>query len=57
MKTSTEMMPIVSSLIGMPYNENSFDGIVNALSRVSTESFQNLIKAENGLWGQTLTID
>lgn len=49
MKNSTDMMPIVSSLIGKPYDENNFEKIFNALAEVSSESFRNVLKVENGL--------
>lgn len=44
---STDVMPIVSSLVGKPYNENNFAGIVNALKGVSSESVKQAMN--NGL--------
>ncbi|KAG5673261.1 hypothetical protein PVAND_003324 [Polypedilum vanderplanki] len=47
LKGSSEVMPIVSSLIGQPYDENNFEKIVNALKSVSTENVKSVY--ENGL--------
>lgn len=44
---STDEMPIVSSLVGKPYNEHNFAGIVNALKGVSSESVKQAMG--NGL--------
>lgn len=55
LKGSTEAMPIVSSLIGQPYDENHFEKIVNALKSVSTENVKSVY--ENGLWLKELNID
>lgn len=44
---SSDVMPIVSSLIGKPYNENNFAGILNALKGVSSESVKHAMG--NGL--------
>lgn len=49
LKGSSEVMPIVSSLIGQQYDESNFEKIVNALKGVSTENVKNVLKAENGL--------
>jgi lipoyltransferase 1 len=37
-KNSGESIPIVSSLIGKPYDENNFAGIVSALKGVSSDN-------------------
>ena len=42
-------MPIVSSLIGQPYDEDNFEKITSALKGVSSENVKNVLKAENGL--------
>lgn len=47
LKGSSEAMPIVSSLIGQPYDEDNFDKIVQALKSVSTENVKSVY--ENGL--------
>lgn len=50
MKNSSDVMPIVSSLIGKPYNENNFEGIADALVNVSSESVKNVLQeCKNGL--------
>ncbi|CRK89472.1 CLUMA_CG003210, isoform A [Clunio marinus] len=51
LKNSTENMPIVSSLIGQPYNENNFERITNALANVSSENVKSVLAEEckNGL--------
>lgn len=42
-------MPIVSSLIGQPYDEDNFDKIVRALQGVSGENVKHVLKCENSL--------
>lgn len=51
-------MPIVSSLVGKPYNENNFERIANALVNVSSENVKSVLAKEckNGLWN-SLQID
>lgn len=50
LKNSTDVMPIVSSLIGKPYNEDNFEKIANALVNVNNaENVKNLLKCENNL--------
>lgn len=50
-------MPIVSSLIGKPYNEDNFTRIADALVNVNNvENVKNVLKCENNLWN-TLKID
>lgn len=50
LKNSSDVMPIVSSLIGKPYNENNFEGIADALVNVSSESVKNVLQeCKNGL--------
>lgn len=49
LKNSTDVMPIVSSLIGKPYNEENFDRIADALVNVNVENVKNLLKCENNL--------
>jgi lipoyltransferase 1 len=44
LKGSSEVMPIVSSLIGQSYDENNFEKIVNALKSVSTENVKAVYK-------------
>lgn len=44
-----EEMPIVSSLIGQPYDETNLEKIVGALKNVSTENVKNVFEAKNGL--------
>lgn len=50
LKNSTDVMPIVSSLIGKPYNEDNFDRIADALVNVNNvENVKMLLKCENNL--------
>lgn len=42
-------MPIVSSLIGEPYDEDNFDKITSALRGVSSENVKHVLEAENGI--------
>lgn len=50
-------MPIVSSLIGKPYNEDNFERIADALMNVNNvENVKNVLKCENNLWN-ALKID
>lgn len=49
LKNSTDEMPIVSSLIGKPYNETNFERIADALVNVNVENVKNLLKCENNL--------
>lgn len=50
LKNSTEGMPIVSSLVGKPYNEDNFDRIAEALLNVNNvENVKNVLKCENNL--------
>lgn len=50
MKNSTDVMPIVSSLIGQAYNEDNFDRITGALVNVNNvENVKMLLKCENNL--------
>lgn len=44
-------MPIVSSLIGKPYNEDNLTRIADALLNVgNVENVKNVLKCENNLW-------
>lgn len=44
-------MPIVSSLVGKPYNESNFERIADALINVgNVENVKNVLKCENNLW-------
>lgn len=55
MKNSPDAMPIVSSLIGQPYDENNYEKITNAL--VNVNNVEKVLKeCENGLW-KLLKID
>jgi hypothetical protein len=48
LKNSADVMPIVSSLVGKPYNEDNFERIANAL--VNVNNVENVLKeCENGL--------
>jgi len=50
LKNSTDVMPIVSSLLGTPYNESNFNGIADALLTVdNVENVKNVLKCENNL--------
>lgn len=50
LKNSTDVMPIVSSLIGKPYNEDNFTRIADALVNVNNvENVKNVLKCENNL--------
>lgn len=50
LKNSTDVMPIVSSLLGKPYNESNFNGIADALLTVdNVENVKNVLKCENNL--------
>lgn len=47
LKNSTEVMPIVSSLIGQAYNEDNFERIAKALTNVN--NVENVLKeCKNG---------
>lgn len=47
-------MPIVSGLIGKPYNEENFSKIADALLNVgNVENVKSVLKCENNIW--TLT--
>jgi hypothetical protein len=48
MKNSPDAMPIVSSLIGQPYDENNYEKITNAL--VNVNNVEKVLKeCQNGL--------
>lgn len=49
LKNSTDVMPIVSSLIGKPYNEDNFERIINALVSVSGENVKSVLECKNAL--------
>lgn len=52
---NSEAMPIVSSLIGQPYDEMNFEKITNAL--VNVDNVEKVLKeCQNGLW-ELLKID
>jgi hypothetical protein len=49
LNNSTDVMPIVSSLIGQPYDEENFDKITSALRGVSGDNVKKVLQAENSL--------
>jgi hypothetical protein len=54
LNNSTDVMPIVSSLIGQPYDEENFDKITSALRGVSGDNVKKVLQAENSLWLDSL---
>lgn len=50
LKNSSDPLPIVSSLMGKPYNEENFDRIAEALVNVdNVENMKNVLKCETNL--------